>query len=208
MISIDQALQALIGREPTPEELRKFYHVREVCEFSENDPVWSLLLAFGHYEILYHEIPGRITAETNKLIADHRVALNYTAEAVEQHLKVKLGETVADTVRKAAKEMIDTANGLIKAESRRRLLVGASWSFGMAAISIGLVCWFAFNLGASKTNAKFKMDPIATKFFDLNDVSIMMACNGAEIQKRRVGNNVYCIPFDEKNKRASGWRIQ
>jgi hypothetical protein len=205
---IEQALATIIGREPTTEEIKKFYTVKEVCGYSENDSMWSILLAFGHYEILYNEIPKRIATEANKLIADHKLALSNTAEAAERHVRANLIDGMAETVRKAAKEVIDSATVIIKADSRKRYLVGASLSVGLAAAVIGLLCWASYGLGANSAKALIaKNQTQATKFLELNDISKMMACSGTENQKRRDGDSTYCIPFDEKSKRAGGWRI-
>lgn len=208
MKPIEQALEAVIGRDPTAEEIKKFYLVKEACGFSDHDSVWSMLLAFGHYEILYNEIPKRIATEANKLIADHKLALSNTAEAAERHVRANLVDGVAETVRKAAKEVVDSTNTIIKADSRKRFLIGASLSFGLAAAVIGLLCWASYSVGVNSAGASMaKNHSQVTKFAELNDISKMMACSGAENQKRRDGDNVYCIPFDEKAKRAGGWRI-
>ncbi|MFD2274827.1 hypothetical protein ACFS07_36690 [Undibacterium arcticum] len=72
MKPIEEALRVLIGREPSAEDISKFYKIKEICNFSEHDSVWSLLLAFGHYEILYEEIPAK------KLRSKHIVSLQNT----------------------------------------------------------------------------------------------------------------------------------
>jgi hypothetical protein len=205
---IEQALEAIIGREPTTEEIKKFYQVKETCGFSERDSVWSILLAFGHYEILYSEIPKRIVIEANKLIADHKLALSNTAEAAERHVRANLVDGVAETVRKAAKEVVDSTNTIIKVDARKRYLIGVSLSFGLATAVIGLLCWASYSVGAKSSGLSIvRNQATVTKFLELNDISKMMACSGAENQKRHDGDVVYCIPFDQKARRAGGWRI-
>lgn len=209
MKTIDHALQVLVGREPTAEELKKFYTIKEICDLPDYDSIWTILLAFGHYEILYREIPEKIAEQATKAIADHRLALADAADAAERYVRAKVVDGLADTVRKASQEALDSTNLLITKDSRRRFLIGASLSFGAAAIAIGVLCWGAVNLAtAAAAVKKARAETAAARFADMNDVSKMLACDGAEMQIRSLGQNVYCIPYDEKAKRASGWRIK
>lgn len=212
MKPIEQALATLIGdREPTADEIAKFYKIKEACGFSEHDSVWAMLLAFGHYEILYSQIPQQIADQANKLIAEHKIALEHTAEASANHIKANLVESVAKTAREMAKEVIESAKTLAIADSRTKFMIGAALSFGVAAITIGLLCWGAYSAGA-RTNAAdaawmhTPQGEAAQRFSELNDVGSMLSCTAG--QKRFEGNKAFCLPYDEKAKKVSGWRVQ
>lgn len=209
MKPIDQALGAIIGREATADELKKFYAVKDACGFAEHDSVWAMILAFGHYEILYGEIPKRIATEATKLIADHKLALVHASEAAERHVTANIVGGVAEAVRKAAKEVVESTNTILKADARKRFIIGASLSNGISAVVISVLCWAAYSLGINAATQRLVQSKTGSaQFSNLNDVQKMLACSSSEYQKRRDGDATYCIPFDEKTKRAGGWRIQ
>lgn len=212
MKAIEQALAALLGgRDPTAEEVAKFYRIKEVCGFSEHDAVWALLLAFGHYEILYGQIPQQIADQAHRLIAEHKIALENTAAASARHIQTNLVEQVAKTAREMAKEVLASAQELTIANSRRHFLLGASLSLGVAAIVIGLLCWMAFYLGSyssrmDQTWSSTSQGKAARKLAEMNDVSAMLTC--ANGQKRVEANKTFCLPYDDNSKKVGGWRIE
>lgn len=211
MKPIDQAIASLIGREPTADEIAKFYKIKEICNFSDHDSVWSLVLAFGHYEILYSQIPKEIADQAHRLIAEHKIALEHTAEASANHVKANLVESVAKAAREMAKEVIESSRQMAIANSKTKFLIGAYLSFGVAALVIGLLCWGAFSAGAHSVAprsawALTQDGEAAHAFAKLNDIQAMQSCEAG--QKRVEGNKTFCIPFDEKSKKISGWRIQ
>lgn len=211
MKPIEQALATLIGREPTVDEISKFYKIKETCNFSEHDSVWSMLLAFGHYEILYGQIPQQIADQAHRLIAEHKIALEHTAEVSANHVKANLVENVSKAAREMAKEVIESSKQMVIANSKTKFMIGAALSFGVAAVAIGLLCWGAFTAGARSAAAdaawlSTSTGDAARRFAELNDVSSLLDCSAG--QRRIEGSKTFCIPYDEKMKKVSGWRIQ
>ncbi|CAB3755917.1 DUF6753 family protein [Paraburkholderia humisilvae] len=215
MKAIDQALHALIQREPAPEEVAKFYKIKEICGFSEHDSVWALLLAFGHYEILYKDIPNSITEQTRQVLADHKLALEATAEAVERAVKASLIESVAKTSREMANKAIETGKILANQELRRKFIFALVVAFTVSVPVLGLVAWGAYQAGERSARGEIAVDAAwvqspdgraAKAFASFNNVRAMLDCAGFETRKD--GSAVYCIPYDDKAKRSSGWRIR
>lgn len=212
MAPIEQALATLVGREPTAEEIAKFYKIKEACGFSEHDSVWAMLLAFGHYEILYGEIPEHITDRTRELLAEHKLALEATASAAERHIKANLVDAVAKTAREMADQVITAANRVTRADARRKYLLAFTMSIGAAAISIGLVAWGAYHAGVKagtgdKAWLQTAEGQAARQFADLNQITTMLDCP-APYQRRQNGGALYCIPYDTKTQTGYGWRIK
>lgn len=212
MKAIEQALATLIGgRSPTAEEVAKFYKIKEVCGFSEHDSVWALLLAFGHYEILYGQIPQQIADQAHRLIAEHKIALENTAAASARHIQTNLVEQVANTAREMAKEVIESAQALAIANSKSKFLLGASLSFGIAAFIIGLLCWATYHITyqSSMKDQVWITTPhgkAARKLAEMNDLNSMLQC--ANGQKRIEAAKTFCLPYDENSKKIGGWRIE
>lgn len=212
MTPLEQALATLVGRDPTAEEMAKFYKIKEACGFSEHDSVWAMLLAFGHYEILYGEIPKQIADKTHQVLADHKLALEATASAAEKHIKANLVDAVAKTARDMADQVIKAATTMSLKESRRKFLLALSLSLGLAASVVALVGWGAYSLGAKSATAdaawlQTREGEAARKLAKINNISAMLECPSS-FQQRQEGDGLYCIPFDEKAKRNWGWRIK
>lgn len=213
MNDLEQAIKTIIGRDPTAEEIAKFYKVKETCGFSDHDAVWSLLLAFGHYEILYGEIPAKINEQTCKLLADHKIALDATADTAQKHIQASLVTAVADTTKRMADQVIKTGQEITIFESRRKFIVGVALSIGIAAVAIACVAWGAFALGARSSAADLAWlrtpeGMAAQQFSELNSTKAMLDCPAPfQIQKNDRGET-HCLPYDEKAKLIRGWRIR
>lgn len=212
MAAIEEALSTLIAREPSSEEIAKFYKIKDICGFSDHDSVWSLLAAFGHYEILYGDISKNITDKTRELLAEHKLALEATANAAEKQIRANLIESVSKTTREMANQVIQTATSITQKNSKRKLLIALSLSIGLASASLALVSWCAFSLGAKTASADAAWlqtveGQAARKLAELNNVDGMLACSN-NFQKRQQQDGVYCLPYDEKTKKGWGWRIK
>ncbi|MFC6523216.1 DUF6753 family protein [Undibacterium arcticum] len=185
--------------------------MKEICNFSEHDSVWSLLLAFGHYEILYEEIPAKIAEQAHRLIAEHKIALEHTAEAADRHVKANLVESVAKAAREMAQEVIASSKQITIADSRNKFILGLTVSIGVAAMAMCLLAWSAFAIGSRSSAAQvaWAVSPegvAARHMAELNDVRSLIQCSAG--QKRVEGNKTFCVPYDDREKKITGWRIQ
>jgi hypothetical protein len=213
MRDLEKAINAIIGREPNAEEIAKFYKVKEACGFSDHDSVWSLLLAFGHYEILYGEIPSKIASQVQTLLAEHKLSLDATANAAQKHIQENLVTAVAETAQKMADQVIKTGQKITIYESRRKFILGVVLSIGVATISLIGVAWQAFSLGtrANAAETAWLRTPegiAARQFSELNSVKAMLDCPiPFQIIKNDKGEKI-CLPYDRKVKLIHGWRIR
>lgn len=213
MSDIEQAIKIIIGRDPTAEEIAKFYKVKETCGFSNHDSVWSMLLAFGHYEILYSEIPAKITDQARTLLAEHKLVLDATADAAQKHIQASLVTAVADTTKRMADQVIKTGQEITIFESRRKFIIGVALSIGIAVVAVAGVAWGAFALGARNSAADLAWlrtpeGMAARKFSELNSTKAMLDCPAPfNVRKNHEGETL-CLPYDEKAKLIRGWRIR
>ncbi|NLP65560.1 hypothetical protein [Paraburkholderia sacchari] len=216
MKPIEQALQTLIKRDPTPDEVAQFYKVKEICGFSEHDSVWALLLAFGHYEILYGEIPGKITEQTVKLLADHKLSLEAAAEAAERAVRGSMIENVTKTTRDMADRAIEAGKVIASHEHRRKLIFAVLGAFALSVAAAGALAWGAYKAGersgavGAMLDAAWAQSPdgrAARTFAQLNNMQGMLDC-APNYQTHKEGSATYCIPYDESTRRTFGWRIK
>lgn len=212
MTTLEEALATLLPRDPSAEEIAKFYKIKEICGFSDHDSVWSLLVAFGHYEILYGDIAKNITEKTRELLAEHKLTLEATANAAEKQIRANLTESVSKTTREMANQVIQTASTIAQKNSKKNISVALFLSIGIASLFLMLVAWFSFSMGTKQTisdNAWLQTNEgqAARKLAQLNNVQEMMICPN-HFQKRQQNDGMYCLPYDEKSKRGWGWRIK
>lgn len=211
MTALETALHTLIGREPTSEEIAKFYKIKEACGFSDHDSVWSMLLAFGHYEILYREIPSLITEQATKTLADHKLALEATGGAVERAVKTSLAESVREATTKALEEAKHASNVLAAIKAKKNLVIGSVLSLGLAVALVLTAVWLGYSLGKETARgaaawAQSADGVSAKRFAELNSLRPMLECR-EPYQVHKEGANTYCIPFDTQTKKTFGWRI-
>lgn len=213
---LDLALQTLIGRPPSTEEITKFYQIRDLLGFSEHDSIWSMLLAFGHYEILYKEIPEQITQQTRELLEDHKLALEATAGAAQRMVGAGLADAVAKASREAietGKRMAETASGAVP---KRKFHLALAGIFAAAIVVMCAVVVLAYHAGTRAGADEANLDSAwaatpqgkaAKAFAGLNPIQAMLDCS-TNFQQRSEGNATYCIPYDPKTKLTTGWRIK
>jgi ubiquitin len=213
---IDLALQTLIGRPPTTEEITKFYQIRDLLGFAEHDSVWSMLLAFGHYEILYRDIPAQITEQTQQLLAEHKLALEATAGAAQRMVGANMAEAVAKASRDAidaGKRMASTSGGNV---TKGKFMLCLCAALALTAIVVSGIGVFSYQAGmragveSASLDAAWAATPqgkAAKAFAGLNPIQSMLDCS-PNFQVRAEDNATYCIPYDPKTKLTTGWRIK
>jgi hypothetical protein len=204
MSPLEEAMAVLIGREPSTEDVQKFYKVKEICGLSDHDPIWSMLLAFGHYETLYRAIPEQIIEQSRATIAEHKLALEATHAAAENLVKHSLAEAVS----RSAGQIADTVLG--HASKRVRAAIFAS--IGFAAVAVALVAGAAFMAGQRMSAAEVAWlhtpeGEAAREFSRLNNVRAMLECPSGFPQRDK-GKGTYCVPYDPQGKKTFGWRVR
>jgi ACT domain-containing protein len=212
MTPLEQAFKELLGEDPTPEAVQRLYRIKDILEFSEHDSIWSILLAFGHYESIYNKIPESILAKTRECLADHKLALDETAAAVERRVQGSLAERMSAIATELSTRMLTTANDLASAKARRRFSMGMLAGGIVAALVILLAIWTAFSIGRHAVDAdsawlQTRDGVAARKFAQMNSIPAMLDCP-SEFVTRQEGDGIYCIPYETERKKNRGWRIK
>ena len=212
MSTPEKALQTLIGREPTTEELGKFYRIKEQLGLSDHDVVWTFLLAFGHYEIIYNEIPGRIEETAKRVLTEFRTSADAVAVATERQMRANVEASVSETVRKLSDQVIATGQAFANDSNRRKQMVAIGISIGIAALLVLVVLWAGFRLGVGSRDADVAwlntpQGAAAKKFGEMNDLQAMLNCT-PPLTKVEENGGKYCMPFDPGKKQVRSWRIE
>lgn len=212
MSKLEEAVKTLVGREPTAEEMAKFYRIKETLGLAEHDVVWTFLLAFGHYEILYSEVPERIREVCQSTLADLKVAAEQVAKAAERQMLGQVESRVAETVKSLSDKVLEVGHGLALEAHRKKLAVALGLSIGLAALAIGGAVWGGYRLGEQSMAAKAAwLDTpegrAAREFTRMNDVGRMLECP-APLRRFSERGETYCNPYDEEKKRLRSWRVE
>lgn len=208
----EQALEAIIGHEPTPEEMSNFYRVKEALDLSDNDAIWTVLLALGHYEILYKAVPTQIKQDILGIIAEHRAALETAAVAAQREVRNNVAADTAETVRKLVEQVNAGAAEIDRASRKKRLTIYAALSVGVAALAIvgAIAAGVWIGRAAQSADAVWLESPAgraARTFAEINNVEQIMHCPPPHSIQQRDGNT-YCLPYDHQSKRVTMWRIK
>lgn len=208
MSPLEEAIAALVGREPTSEEIQRFYKIKEACGFGDHDAMWAVLLAFGHYEILYGEIPAKIKSMSVDMLAAHKLALESTADASGNLIK----QSLARAVEQSAAQMASAVLGQARKQTSTVAKAAVVCSIGFAALAVLLVSVAMFMMG-SRTGAaeaawlKTPEGVVARDFSKLNTIRTMQEC-APPFQREESSQGTYCIPYDAANRKMFGWRIK
>lgn len=208
---LNEALAALVDREPTAEEVSRFHRIKDTLGLAEHDVVWTFLVAFGHYELLYEAIPEKIKHASMELIAAQRALLEPAAKAVESQLFASVEKNATKTVERVVEEALRGAKTIQDSLQRRRLGIAFAVSAGVAALVVGLAVWGGFEAGRASRNGDMSWldsseGQAVRRFAQLNDVKAMLACEEPLARQQAAGKE-HCVPYEKTTKQVRMWRI-
>lgn len=208
---LTEALALLVGREPTAEEVSRFHRIKDVLGLAEHDVVWTFLVAFGHYELLYEQIPEKIKNASMELIATQRTLLEPAAKTVEAQLFSTVEKNASRTVERVVEEALRGAKTIQDSVQRKRLGIALACSVGLAALVVGIAVWGGFEAGRASRNGDMSWldsheGKAARRFAQLNDVKAMLACE-EPLSRQQIAGKEQCVPYDRGNKQVRTWRI-
>ena len=212
-----EALKSLIGREPTADEIEKIIKIKDSLGLADHDAIWQILVAFGQYEILFDRIPEKIKDQTQAALADHKLALEATASAVERATKASL----ADAIIRAAKEASLAARQAADQQTGKQKVIRIGFVVVMST-AIAMTCLlgtgyvgYRTGIAAHNTDEVWLQSPegkASKRLAQLNTVQAMLDCSSSFAERREVSDDgetrTYCVPFDANAKRRWGWRIR
>lgn len=103
MDRISKLSETLTGKPLSVDQRALYERLANACGLKDDDPLWTVMVIFGHYERLYVEIPGRIEAAANAKAREVRDSLDahLTRErtAIASNLAAGVEHIVRDTLR-------------------------------------------------------------------------------------------------------------
>lgn len=110
-MKFDAKVRALLGREPTREELARLKRIGDTLKIEDNDAIYSVLVAFESYQGLYSEIPKQIEAAAHS-------AREIAGKAARDAIDASVGKTKEELAASVArtKEELAASGAKAKAE--------------------------------------------------------------------------------------------
>lgn len=110
---LDSAFEKLLGRTPSKEERERLLRTKEALGLGDRDSLWLILIALGHYEKLYEEIPAKAeqAAQAAREAANEEIArVHAHADRVRAATHAKLIRELNATLRRnlSARDKLNT----------------------------------------------------------------------------------------------------
>lgn len=200
MSNMETALTTLLGREPKADEIAKLYTIRDTFGLGNNDPIWAILVAYSHYEILYAQIPEKIVTASQEMLAEHRLGLEMQAKATQKIIEKTLIEKVSETAQELAERALNINQNVLVSKVKKEYAVAMCIGTVIAFTALTIAAYFGYLLGTKsqdRTSLPYAEAKAAQKFSAYNDIAAMLSCNDKKFQKT------------DKDRTCQGeWRIK
>jgi hypothetical protein len=133
--TLEDSFTSLLGRQPNDKERQALLRARDALNLKNNDALWLVLMALGHYETVYREFPALIA----------RAAADVTTkakDAAETELKAAAARTRSELAKAVAQSAHDIADRSATA-SRFQWTAVCAIAMGAMFLSIGAVSYRA-----------------------------------------------------------------
>jgi hypothetical protein len=127
-----------LGRQPSDRERQDLYRTRDALKLKNDDALWLLLMALGHYETLYRGFPALISEAAKSTLA-------HVKDAAEAELKASTSATKQELTAALVRIAERATPGTPKAAVLR-------WAFLCLATSVVCLCfvgWFSHRQGSA-----------------------------------------------------------
>lgn len=208
MSDLQSSFTKLLGRQPSDAEVQKLYRVRDALELKNNDALWLVLMALGHYEAAYERIPQAIAEAAKQSLANVKITADATMKASAQSFKADMARAVAATAQEVAQNT-----------SRKQMWQWASGAVAAAFLSLGLLGWGAFAKGVEagraegydqakdeKSAAAWANTPQGQSAYRLakgGDLDMLANCSA---DSWKIKKDV-CFPYADSNNKIRGWSV-
>lgn len=211
MSTPEEAFGTLLGRQPSDKERQALYRARDALQLRDNDALWLLLIALGHYETLYGRLPGLIEDTAKGALNGVKAAAEAQMKASAATTELELSEAVARTAERIARDAargskLRWAAACLVASLVSLVLVGwlSQRSAGRAGYARGWkdAYWETLDHKAAASWASTPEGQLAYALAKVGVIRELATCSGRGwIQRGGV-----CIPRPE-NGAVHGWRM-
>jgi hypothetical protein len=206
-MNFDAKVRALLGREPSKDELARLQRLQSTLQIRDNDALFSVLIAFEEYLHLYSDVPKLIESAAHRARDVSAKSANDAVNASVASAKQDLARSIEVAVRSATQ-----STGALRL---RWVLQGAAAAL-CALVFTFVVAWFAAkDVGRAEALseahglevwAETPEGRAAKAWADSGELGAMLRCDrpGWNMGKNADGANI-CLPGADRKKGQFGW---
>ena len=105
MSNMEKSFHRLKKRPISNDERLIIHELKDTYGIDEDDPMWSIIFAFGYHLELYKKIPGQINAQRQKTVEETqrqaKEIARATAEAISKEQMRQIDKKVKSAIKKA-----------------------------------------------------------------------------------------------------------
>ncbi|GGM25814.1 hypothetical protein ACFQDN_22110 [Pseudomonas asuensis] len=102
MDDVKEVFARLLDRQPSDEEIKRLYRVKNTLGIHDNDAIWLIIMAFESYDNHFKQYPQAIADYSSTLLSEHRKTFTAMADAESKKVMASLSEEVRRTSEKIA----------------------------------------------------------------------------------------------------------
>ena len=207
----EDAFTKLLGRQPTDKEKQGLLRARDALDLKNNDALWLLVMALGHYETLYARFPALIKQAATDVMAKSKEAADAEFQAAATRAHRDLSKAVAASAH-------EIAGRAASATRWRWLAIGVTASLASFAVMTTWVSRLADRAGyaagrlqgyaaardeiAAASWANTPEGQVAFGLSKAGSIRLLADCSG----KGWVRHDDVCYPKANKEG-LQGWRV-
>ena len=108
MSTIEESFARLLGRQPSDKERQALLRTRDALNLKNNDALWLVLMALGHYETVYAKFPSLIAKAASDVTEGAKAAAEAELKAAAARTRAELAKSVAQTALEMADRVAST----------------------------------------------------------------------------------------------------
>ena len=208
----EKVIETLLQREPSSEEIAMLYRMKDQLGLSDNDAIWTMLLSFGTYHIMFSEMPDKILQAMKEGLESYSTNMRIMSENAERQQLLRTELNTSESIKRLVEMTEKGAKALNTATHKRRLTIVAAVSVALASAALIGAIWTGFIIGHKSTSADLVWlnspeGQAARKFASLNNPELMMDCAEPQ-QKIQRDSGTWCLPYEASSKTVRMYRIK
>jgi hypothetical protein len=145
--ALEESFTTLLGRQPSDKERQALLRTRDALNLKNNDALWLVFMALGHYETVYARFPALISRAATDVTERAKAAADAEIKAAAARVQGELAHSVAKTAH-------DIADRVASTQRSKWALTGVALGVAMVA---GVGSWM-YRQGVRSGNAAGQLD--------------------------------------------------
>jgi hypothetical protein len=105
---LEDSFERLLGRQPGDRERQALFRARDALNLKDNDALWLVLMALGHYETLYAQFPALISRAATDVTEKVKATADAELKAAVARTRSELARSLAQTAHEIAEQVAST----------------------------------------------------------------------------------------------------